>query len=278
MWQCPLCASPLSVQSKQPWACDNGHSFDVAKQGYVNLLPVQFKNSLQPGDDKAMVQAREAFLNAGFYAPLIQAIAADINQYSANKNTIRAIYDAGCGEGYYLRQLNSLLDDPELVYLGNDIAKNAVIRAAKQAQQQHLTQHQYVVASSFHLPLKSNQIDVLLQVFAPIDSAEALRVLKSCGLWYQVVPNQSHLQEFKVHLYDSVTPHAPQPLSDVPLVRELDVAFTLSLSPLQKSQLFAMTPYAHSANATKRALCIDDPNSVTIDFKIYVYQLPAGQE
>ena len=74
MWQCPLCASPLSVQTNQPWRCDKGHSFDVAKQGYVNLLPVQFKNSLQPGDDKAMVQAREAFLNAGFYDPLIQAI------------------------------------------------------------------------------------------------------------------------------------------------------------------------------------------------------------
>ena len=276
MWQCPLCASPLSEQTNQPWRCDNGHSFDVAKQGYVNLLPVQFKKSLQPGDDKAMVQAREAFLNAGFYDPLIQAIGADIRTHRGD-NTVRSIYDAGCGEGYYLRQLSALLDDPQIVYQGNDIAKNAVIRAAKQAQQHHLTQHQYVVASSFHLPLQSNQIDVLLQIFAPIDSAEALRVLNTGGLWYQVVPNQTHLQEFKAHLYDTVTPHAPQALPDIALVRELDVAFTLTLTSIQKSQLFTMTPYAHSANAIKRALCIDDPSAVTIDFKIFVYQLTAEQ-
>ncbi|MDG1121472.1 MAG: methyltransferase domain-containing protein [Glaciecola sp.] len=277
MWQCPLCASPLSVQTNQPWRCDNGHSFDVAKQGYVNLLPVQFKNSLQPGDDKVMVQAREAFLNAGFYAPLIQAISADIQSHRA-AGSVRAIYDAGCGEGYYLRQLSALLDDPNITYQGNDIAKNAVLRAAKQAQQHALIQHQYVVASSYHLPLKSNQIDVLLQVFAPMDTAEAVRVLNTGGLWYQVVPNQSHLQEFKTHLYDTVTPHAPEPLTDVPLLKEIDVAFVLDLTSVQKSQLFAMTPYAHSANANKRALCIDDPSSVTIDFKIYVYQLPSEQE
>ena len=274
MWQCPLCTSPLSVQTNHPWLCDNGHSFDVAKQGYVNLLPVQFKNSLQPGDDKAMVQAREAFLNAGFYAPLIKAISADIQSHRA-ASSVRAIYDAGCGEGYYLRQLSALLDDPNISYQGNDIAKNAVLRAAKQAQQHALIQHQYVVASSFHLPLKSNQIDVLLQVFAPLDTAEALRVLNTGGLWYQVVPNQSHLQEFKAQLYDTVTPHAPEPLADVPLLKEIDVAFVLDLTSAQKSQLFAMTPYAHSANASKRALCIDDPSSVTIDFKIYVYQLPS---
>ena len=277
MWQCPLCASPLSVQTNQPWRCDNSHSFDVAKQGYVNLLPVQFKNSLQPGDDKVMVQAREAFLNAGFYAPLIQAISADIQSHRA-AGSVRAIYDAGCGEGYYLRQLSALLDDPNITYQGNDIAKNAVLRAAKQAQQHALIQHQYVVASSYHLPLKSNQIDVLLQVFAPMDTAEAVRVLNTGGLWYQVVPNQSHLQEFKTHLYDTVTPHAPEPLTDVPLLKEIDVAFVLDLTSVQKSQLFAMTPYAHSANANKRALCIDDPSSVTIDFKIYVYQLPSEQE
>ena len=271
MWQCPLCASPLTSDTQQSWHCDNNHRFDVAKQGYVNLLPVQFKKSLQPGDDKAMVQAREAFLNSGLYAPLITAIASDIStHHSAQK--LHSIYDAGCGEGYYLRQLSQLLDNPITTYQGNDIAKSAIIRAAKQAQQQSLVKHQYVVASSFNLPLNDAQVDVLLQVFAPIDSAEAMRVLRPTGVWYQVVPNTRHLQEFKAHLYETVVPHDPQPLPGMTVLRDIDVAFTLNLTNTQKSQLFAMTPYAHSANEAKRQCCIDDAGETTIDFKIYVYQ------
>ena len=72
-YQCPLCQQVL-VFNEQSYRCTNNHSFDQAKEGYVNLLPVQHKHSKDPGDNKAMVNARRAFLDLGFYQPLVKAI------------------------------------------------------------------------------------------------------------------------------------------------------------------------------------------------------------
>ncbi len=96
---CPLDKQPLQL-NERTWCCDNGHSFDIAKQGYVNLLPVQNKRSKDPGDSKAMVQARREYLNKGYYQPLAQALADTVLAMGS-----QALLDAGCGEGYYLRYL-----------------------------------------------------------------------------------------------------------------------------------------------------------------------------
>lgn len=275
MWQCPICTSALHrpddpVSVNNSWRCKQSHSFDVAKQGYVNLLPVQFKQSLDPGDDKKMVKARELFLNAHHYSPLIETIAKDLKGRLTLDNSY-CMFDAGCGEGYYLRQLNRILAEFNITYCGNDISKNAVVRAAKQAHSLD-SKHQYIVASSFQLPVSAQSVDVLLQVFAPIPKTEAFRILKNGGLWYQVVPNSQHLQEFKTILYTDNQAHSPQPEEGLPLVHEYDVSFTLVLSPDEKAQLMAMTPYAHSATEHKRNACINSDIPLTIAFKIYVYQ------
>ena len=99
-YRCPLCQQVLSFSDKN-FRCSNNHNFDQAKEGYVNLLPVQHKHSKDPGDNKAMVNARRAFLDKGFYQPLIEQLLALYQQY-ADSNS--AILDAGCGEGYYTHQ------------------------------------------------------------------------------------------------------------------------------------------------------------------------------
>ena len=78
---CPYCQSPLIVGAKT-WLCDGSlndkktkHPFDVARQGYVNLLPVQNKKSKEPGDSAQSIEARHRFLSQGFYQPLQQLIA-----------------------------------------------------------------------------------------------------------------------------------------------------------------------------------------------------------
>lgn len=70
---CPLDGSPLQ-RDGSAWRCASGHSFDIAKQGYTNLLRVQNKRSLDPGDSKLMVAARRHYLNAGFYQPIAAAV------------------------------------------------------------------------------------------------------------------------------------------------------------------------------------------------------------
>ena len=98
---CPVCGGPLQCGSA-PWVCENKHSFDVARQGYVNLLTVDRKHSLHPGDTREMVAARREFLEAGYYAPIAQTLRSLLSEFAPDA---QSILDAGCGEGYYLGQL-----------------------------------------------------------------------------------------------------------------------------------------------------------------------------
>lgn len=99
-FSCPLCHQPLS-REKNSYICPQRHQFDMAKEGYVNLLPVQHKRSRDPGDSAEMIQARRAFLDAGHYQPLRDAIVAQLRERLDEKAT--AVLDIGCGEGYYTR-------------------------------------------------------------------------------------------------------------------------------------------------------------------------------
>ena len=95
MLRCPICGNPL-MRTDRCFRCDSGHSFDVARQGYVNLLPVQQKHSAQPGDSKEQVLARRAFLEGDFYLPIVQTLC----QLAKKLGCIGPVLDAGCGEGY----------------------------------------------------------------------------------------------------------------------------------------------------------------------------------
>ena len=106
---CPLCHEPLLCNGKS-FSCDNGHSFDCAKQGQVNLLPVQQKRSRDPGDSKEMVQSRRDFLNQGLYLPLAAQLADLVCSLMAKRpsgvtSSEFTLLDAGCGEGYYLSHI-----------------------------------------------------------------------------------------------------------------------------------------------------------------------------
>ena len=90
---CPVCGNALEKREKQ-YICANGHSFDIARQGYVNLLTVQHKHSLDPGDTKEQVLSRRAFLDGGFYAPIAEALITAAKEYGASGE----ILDVGCGE------------------------------------------------------------------------------------------------------------------------------------------------------------------------------------
>ena len=127
---CPLDGKPLQ-RVAATWRCANGHAFDVASQGYANLLPVQHKRSRDPGDSKEMVAARRRFLNSGAYQPIAEAVSRAV---LAGLPATACCLDAGCGEGYYLRQLSAAADEPAKGWaiVGVDISKWAVLAAAKQ--------------------------------------------------------------------------------------------------------------------------------------------------
>ena len=107
--RCPVCGGPLLLTGRS-LRCPKAHSFDLAKEGYAYLLPMQKKHTTDPGDGKAMVRARRAFLSAGHYAPLMVTLAEVCAALPHDH-----IVDAGCGEGSYDKYLYETLGAPQIV-------------------------------------------------------------------------------------------------------------------------------------------------------------------
>jgi len=190
---CPVCHDPLAPpveQADKAWRCSNGHSFDQARQGYLNLLLPQQRNSRAPGDTAEMVQARTAFLNAGHYQPLATQLCELLRPCSGEQ---RVLLDLGCGEGYYTQQMQSLGWGE--VY-GLDISKPAVLAAAKRSREIH-----WSVASMRAIPMADESVDAVSCVFAYYQAPELIRVLKPDGRFLLVVAGPDHLLELRQAIY-----------------------------------------------------------------------------
>lgn len=230
---CPVCGMPLAMQ-KPAWQCENGHSFDVARQGYVNLLTVDRKHSLHPGDSQVMVAARREFLNAGHYAPIARTLCRLVQQRAPQAHSI---LDAGCGEGYYLSQLGA----PER--WGIDISKDAVRAAAARDKSAH-----WLTATAAHLPFADASFDCVLSMFALTAAEEFSRVLKPGGCFIQVLAGENHLSALKSIIYPTVlhrekTLHPQLPGLRLLHSQTLRFAFTLDSAEMVRKLLY-MTPHA----------------------------------
>ncbi|WP_417437501.1 putative RNA methyltransferase [Idiomarina abyssalis] len=244
---CPLDGKPLRLNERS-WRCEDGHSYDVAKQGYVNLLPVQNKRSKDPGDSKAMVQARREYLEQGYYEPLVRALA---NTVLAKGD--QAVLDAGCGEGYYLRYLVEQAEQKgiDLRVAALDISKWAVQAAAKKDKRLS-----WMVASNVSIPLADSSVDTILCVFGFPVEAEFKRVLKPGGRLIMVDPAGSHLKELKAIIYsEQKSKNEALPITDsaFELTSEQQVTFPVSLASNQAiKDLLTMTPHLYRSSAEGR--------------------------
>jgi 23S rRNA (guanine745-N1)-methyltransferase len=243
---CPVCGGLLQLhQSGKNYACQNQHSFDLAKEGYLNLLPVQYKHSKEPGDSKQMMIARRAFLEAGFYEPMAKAVAMMIEANKPKDHRMRLL-DLGCGEGYYSRKIALYCNHSEQIALhGIDIAKFAIAAAAKKQ-----SNAMFIVASSNRLPYPDQYFDVVLRVFAPSDDDELKRVLKSYGYLLTVTPGPRHLWQLKELIYAEVREHGPESLLPQGFERLAAQRISYKIAPNapQRMALLQMTPFAWRAN------------------------------
>lgn len=240
--------------------CEHGHSHDRAKQGYFNLLLANQKRSKQPGDDKAMVTARQKFLQAGHYRALIAQLSQSFDQ-SGDDNDCPHWLDIGCGEGFYLRHLAAM--NPNVQWYGLDISKEAIKLSAKQSPGQSLSRsgqskpssRQFVVASSFRIPVNDSTVDGVLQIFAPGSIDEISRILKPHGIWIRVAPGPSHLENIKRQLYTQVKPHtSPEAPKGFTLVSEDRVQSSLTIEDSETlSHLIDMTPFSWQGDPEQRA-------------------------
>ncbi|MEH2921176.1 23S rRNA (guanine(745)-N(1))-methyltransferase [Samsonia erythrinae] len=240
-YQCPLCQSPL-VQDARQWTCGK-HSFDCAKEGYVNLLPVQFKRSKQPGDNAEMMQARRQFLDAGHYQPLRDAVARHVDSIVAEDAS--ALLDIGCGEGYYTAELARRLTlSRTMTIYGLDVSKAAIQRAAKRHDKV-----EFCVASSQRLPFSDHSLDAVVKIYAPCNDAELQRTIKTGGWVITVSPGPRHLYQLKAEVYDHVRLHPSknEVLAGFKLVDQQTLAYPMLLTGPEGAALLQMTPFAWRA-------------------------------
>ncbi|MGL1834471.1 putative RNA methyltransferase [Rhodocyclaceae bacterium SMB388] len=248
---CPLDGLPLR-RSAATWRCAGGHSFDIASQGHTHLLPVQQKRSRDPGDSKDMVAARRRFLAAGHYQPIAAATSRVALADCPPTKTLSCL-DAGCGEGYYLRQLaGASVDGRRLALIGLDISKWAVLSAAKQDGRMS-----WVVGSNANLPVLPATLDRVLCMFGFPVYAEFARVLKPDGQLVMVDAGPDHLRELREIIYPSLKPERSTDLPTPPGFTHLvtdSVRYRFTLAGRDRiADLLTMTPHLYRASAEGRA-------------------------
>lgn len=230
VFACPHCGLPLADTSTGA-ACSNGHNFDRAREGYLNLLVGgRIASQSVPGDTPDSLAARRRFLHAGCYAPIADALAAMVGQPDG------AVLDAGCGEGYYLSRMTASH------LFGLDVSKRAVQMASRL-----LPDARFVVASSYRLPVLDHCLDVVVSVFAPRPFDEFRRVLTPDGRWVTVTPGGSHLQEMRPARDNepgskSLARRAERDQVPAEAKHVERVRFVLDLTPESAVDLFSMTP------------------------------------
>lgn len=260
-----MCREPLGdADDGRSWRCATGHAYDVAKEGYVNLLITHQRRQREPGDSADMLRHRRRFLDAGHYAPLKEAVTALVPEGAS-------VLDVGCGEGYYTRDLPNPL-------WGVDIAKAAVRMAARRAAMHG----RYAVASAYDLPVLDGAADVVLSVFAPLHSAEFERVLRpDGGRVLTVVPGPRHLDGLKARFFDEPEAHPEEgPFEREgattalrPAAEPVAVTYELDLDDADAiDDLVHMTPYAWYVSPERRAEVVSGARlSTVVDFRIHAY-------
>ncbi len=237
---CPVCGERLDLRDRQ-YVCAHNHSFDVARQGYVNLLVVQQKHSLNPGDTREQVLSRREFLEAGFYAPIALTLA----EKAKALNITGQILDVGCGEGYYSTYLSNALSLP---LTGLDISKEAVRCAAAKYKGP-----QWFCATASRIPVEDGSAGVLTSLFALTLPEEFHRVLREDGLFLQVLAAPDHLLGLKSIIYDRLLEKEKDSVPSLPgftLLESIPVRFSFTVEGQQIQNLFSMTPHVFRIGKT----------------------------
>ena len=227
---CPNCRKPLLEEEKR-WVCPEGHSFDKAREGYVNLL---FRHGGTHGDNREMVLARRKFLDSGHYLPLRLLLCGRVKEQSP-----KTLLDAGCGEGYYTEGMSAALALGEL--WGVDISKEALVCAGKRLK----GKAKLAVASIYDLPFEDGCFEALTLTFSPYSGEEYRRVLKENGLLYMVIPGSRHLWELKEVLYERPYENEvrDRALPGFEYLSEDRISYTREVQGEDLQKLFRMTPY-----------------------------------
>jgi 23S rRNA (guanine745-N1)-methyltransferase len=257
---CPHCAQALLCEENSA-LCENGHSFDRAREGYFNLLVGgRIPATVTPGDTPDALAARRRFFSHGGYRPIAEALAAAVGEVDG------ALLDIGCGEGFYLSHCVAHSR------FGLDVSKRAVQMASRL-----IPDAQLVVGSAYRLPILNQSCETVFSVFAPRPFDEFIRVLQPGGHWFTVTPGPAHLAQMRPMLEGDAGEKAREreQRRGEPPPEATDahrIEFVLELNEETAHDLFMMTPLQWQANASDAS--INSLREVNIDVWLSTGSIP----
>ena len=282
--QCPVCREFL-FPTDGGYQCSRKHTFDAARQGYVNFLLAHQKHSKEPGDSADMIRSRRRFLDLGLYNRVSDGINETIaaNLPESERGSAFTILDAGCGEGFYLKRLKESLasrpgDPVPIDCYGIDISKFAVRLATHRDKTMR-----WFVASIVDLPFAPLSLDIVLSVFSPVNFTECSRILNKTGLLVIVSPGPKHLNSLREIIYPVAREHAESSVLEQAKGLFLLTAATRVNYPIELSSsreimdLLAMTPYFWNIDLnTKSKVETLNRLALDVDVKISVFRKTTG--
>lgn len=249
---CPICKEKLNKYNNALKCCNN-HSFDISREGYVNLLTGS-KSGDKKGDSKDSARARHSLLAKGYYRCLKDFISSRL------KGTV---LDICCGEGYY--------DDYGGEFYGFDISKEMVRLASRSHRAEN---YNYFVANLSAIPIEDGSIDTAIHLFAPFNDKEFSRILKPDGSLYCVIPGENHLIELKEAVYEHPYKNDEKPPETdlLTLTSKTKITDNVLINNADLKLLFSMTPYFYrTSNSDKAKLDKIEQLNLTVDFVILEY-------
>jgi len=282
--RCPVCREPL-LPTATGYQCAAMHSFDAARQGYVNLVLAHKKHSKEPGDDPDMTQSRRRFLALGYYLKVSDGINETISSELSKLEHVRdcSVLDAGCGEGFYLQRLKEALEQGNAAHLpieyhGVDVSKFAV----RFATQRDRTMA-WFVASINDLPFLDDSLDIVLSVFSPANILEFARILKQSGSLVFVSPGPRHLNGLREIIYPITREHAAPAITEKAEALFSPATVARITYPLELTgnqvimDLLAMTPYYWNIDReTKAKVAALDRLELDVDVEIRIFKKKGG--
>ena len=263
LFRCPVCQHPYERLEGHSLVCEQGHTIDFNRHGYLHFLNTQGTTEY----DRSMFLSRRKMLTAGLFKPIIEKANTVI---SDNPQTI---LDVGTGEGTPLKQLADLRNQKDF-YIGFDISKPGITLATQLDFSGF-----FCIADLRQLPFADHSVDTILELFSPSDYQEFNCVLKENGTLIKVIPNSDYLLELRHLLYANQDQHYHYDNSKVldlfkrhyPTVKIMPIRYQFPLSPELVGDMVKMTPMSWGKNA--RQLSEEELaklTSITVDVSLLV--------
>ncbi|WP_430308981.1 putative RNA methyltransferase [Rummeliibacillus pycnus] len=264
IFACPVCHEEMTVTEQCVVTCKNRHTFDIAKQGYVNFMTHPATSMY----GKDLFDARKEIIESGIYAPMHENVVELLKTFGQNLT----ILDTGCGEGSHLAMIKKQFEEITtniIVGAGIDIAKEGIIAAGRNYEDLI-----WCVGDLAKSPFQESSFDVILNILSPANYSEFERLLKPNGVVVKVVPQSGYLRQLRELFYadsdkesysnDRTVERFKEHFSDVEVKR---ITQTVTIAPEMVSMLIYMTPMGWHQTADTSSNQVEE---ITIDLDILI--------